>query len=73
MEKFQKRVSVLNKNKIWTHHVVTEEKFDSVDAQMEAREALEEIWLCWNLNPFISWLFVSQNNFSYKMFLPFFF
>lgn len=37
------RDSVLYKHKVWTCHLLTEEKFDIADAQMEAREAQNAI------------------------------
>lgn len=43
----KERDSVLDKNKVWTCHLLTEEKLDSVDAQIEAREAQKAIQLCW--------------------------
>jgi len=35
----KERDSVLDKNKVWTCHLLTEEKFDSADAQIETRKA----------------------------------
>jgi hypothetical protein len=39
----KERDSDLDKNKVWTCNLLTEEKFDIADAQMEAREAQKAI------------------------------